>query len=96
MHFCFALWEFYTKRMHCLPLDLPLAGGAGCLREFSILFGCGTVNWRKYGVKRASCGFARRGPFFFPPENNPLDTDLDVDGLPDGWERIHGLSEFHQ
>ena len=23
-----------------------------------------------------------------------MDTDLDVDGLPDGWERVHGLSEF--
>ena len=30
---------------------------------------------------------------FFPPENNPLDADLDVDGMPDGWERIHGLSD---
>ena len=23
-----------------------------------------------------------------------MDADLDVDGLPDGWERVHGLSEF--
>ena len=33
-------------------------------------------------------------PSFFPPENNPLDADLDADGLPDGWERVHGLNEF--
>ena len=33
-------------------------------------------------------------PVFFPPENNPLDADLDADGLPDGWERVHGLNEF--